>query len=220
MLSVGLTGNIASGKSMVAAQLESLGATIIDADRIGHELIGPGGLAVAQVLDSFGAHLAGADGGIDRGRLGPIVFSDPAARERLNAIVHPALIAEIRQRLEGLRSAESREDWEGGPVVPLLAVVDAALICELGLAGEFDCLVVVVAADETRLARLVAKGMPADEARRRMASQWPQAEKARRADHVIENDGTPEELGSRVDELWKQLTLAAASPSQGKDRAR
>ena len=219
MLSVGLTGNIASGKSLVAAQLEAHGATIIDADRIGHELIGPGGAAVASVCAEFGPELVGADGGIDRSRLGPVVFRDPVKRERLNALVHPSLVAEVRERLRGLEAAESREDWEGGPVVPMIAVVDAALIFELGMDAEFDRLVVIAAPEAKRLDRLVAKGTSADEARRRMASQWPEAEKVRRADHVIVNDGTPEELARRVDELWKELTRAAASPSRRKDDA-
>jgi dephospho-CoA kinase len=220
MLSVGLTGNIASGKSMVAAHLERLGAVIIDADRIGHELIGPAGAAVDDVRTAFGAAVVGPDGGIDRAVLGPLVFADPAGRERLNAIVHPRLVAEIRRRLAGMAAAESREDWEGGPVVPLIAVVDAALIYELGVAGDFDRVVTVTTSDAAREARLVGKGLTIDEARRRIASQWPEAEKVRRADHVITNDGTPAELAAAVDELWETLTRAAASPSHGKERKR
>ncbi|HEX7880310.1 MAG TPA: dephospho-CoA kinase [Candidatus Eisenbacteria bacterium] len=218
MLSVGLTGNIASGKSMVAAQLESLGAVVIDADRIGHVLIGSGGAAVDEVRAAFGPGVVGQEGGIDRALLGPVVFADPAARERLNAIVHPRLVAEIRRRMEGMASAESREDWEGGPPVPLILVVDAALIFELDMAGDFDVVVVVSAPEAVREARLVAKGLTAEEARRRIASQWPEVEKVRRADHVIVNDGAPERLAADVEQLWKILTRAAASPSHRKDR--
>jgi len=218
MLSVGLTGNIASGKSMVAAQLESLGAVVIDADRIGHELIGPGGAALDDVRAAFGPGVIADGGGVDRAALGPVVFADPAARERLNAIVHPRLVAEIRRRLEGMAAAESREDWEGGPLVPLIVVVDAALIFELDVADDFDLVVVLAAPEAIREGRLVAKGLTAEEARRRMTSQWPEAEKIRRADHVIVNDGAPERLAADVEELWKILTRAAASPSHRKDR--
>jgi dephospho-CoA kinase len=220
MLSVGLTGNIASGKSRVAAQLESLGALVIDADRIGHELIGPGGPAVDDVRALFGAGVIAPDGGVDRSALGPIVFADPDARTRLNGVVHPRLIAEIRRRLEGMAAAESREDWEGGPVVPIIGVVDAALILELGVADDFDVLVVVTAPEALRLGRLEARGLSRDEARRRMESQWPEAEKVRRANHVIVNDGPPERLAADVDRLWTKLTRAAASPSHRKDRLR
>lgn len=220
MLSVGLTGNIASGKSMVAAQLESLGALVIDADRIGHELIGPGGAAVDDVRSAFGAGVIAPDGGVDRAALGPVVFADPDARARLNAIVHPRLIAEIRGRLEGMAAAESREDWEGGPLVPMIAVVDAALIFELDMAADFDVVVVVTAPEALRVERLVAKGLSADEARRRMDSQWPEAEKVRRATHVIVNDGPPDRLAADVEKLWTTLTRAAASPSHRKDRLR
>jgi len=217
MLSVGLTGNIASGKSMVAAQLENLGALIIDADRIGHDLIGPGGPVVDAVLAAFGKGVAGPAGDVDRGKLGPLVFADGEARERLNAIVHPFLINEIRLRLSALAAAEAREDLEGGPVVPMIVVVDAALIFELGVADDFDRIVVVTAPDAIRYARLSARGLSPPRARERMASQWPEAEKVRRADLVITNSGTTAELETQVSRLWTTLTLAAASPSQRKD---
>jgi len=217
MLSVGLTGNIASGKSLVAAQLEKLGAVIIDADQLGHRLIGPGGAAVQAVLNAFGAGVAGTDQGIDRSRLGPIVFADPAARARLDGIVHPMLTSAIRSQLAGLAAGDARDGNDVASHVPLIAVVDAALIFELGMAEEFDRVVVVTTSDANREARLAGRGLSVSEARKRMASQWPEAEKVRRADHVISNDGTPAELSDRVVLLWNTLTQAAALPSQRKE---
>lgn len=217
MLSVGLTGNIASGKSLVAAQLEKLGAVILDADQMGHRLIGPGGAAVQAVLTAFGPGVAGKDQGIDRSRLGPIVFADPAARARLDGIVHPMLMTAIRLQLAGLEAGEAGEQKGAAPSVPLIVAVDAALIFELGMADEFDRVVVVTTSDAQREARLVGRGLSLSEARKRMASQWPEAEKVRRADLVIANDGTPEALSDRVASLWNTLTQAATLPSQRKE---
>ncbi|TPW07462.1 MAG: dephospho-CoA kinase, partial [bacterium] len=153
MLSVGLTGNIASGKSLVASQLESLGAVVLDADRLGHRLIGPMGAAVDEILAAFGSDLALPDGGIDRTRLGPIVFGDPGARSRLNGIVHPRLIEQIRGELAALEAAEGRGNQDGVPSPALIAVLDAALIFELGVADDFDRIVVVTAPDAIRETR-------------------------------------------------------------------
>jgi dephospho-CoA kinase len=212
MLRLGLTGNIASGKSLVAAHLARKGAVVIDADRIGHELIGPGGAALADVVAEFGPGVLGTDGGVDRAQLGTLVFAEPAALARLNAIVHPRLVAEIRRRFAEL-AAEAAQG--GGPRV---AVLDAALIFELDVAREFDRVWVVTAPERSREARLVAKGLSPAEARRRIAAQRPEAEKAGRADCVIANDGTTAELAARVDALWDSIAEAAGPPvSTGKD---
>lgn len=220
MLSVGLTGNIASGKSLVAAQLEKLGAVVLDADRMGHELIGPGGAAVDAVRSAFGDTVAGPNQGIDRARLGPIVFGDAASRAVLDGILHPRLMADIRSQLAGLAAGEAREDEDGAPSAPRIVVVDAALIFELGMAAEFDRIVVVTTSDTQREERLVGQGLSRAEARARMASQWPEAEKVRRADLVIVNEGTPAALSDRVMELWTTLIQAAAGPSPRKDPSR
>lgn len=206
MLRIGLTGNIASGKSMVARLLEDRGAVIIDADRIGHELIGPDGPARAAVLERFGPGILGPDGEIDRGRLGRIVFADPAARQRLNEVVHPLLIAGIRRRLAA--AAE-----QGVEVI----VLDAALLYEFGLEGEFDRIVAVSAPAELRVARLVVRGLPVDEAWRRVRAQGSPADKEKRADRVIVNDGRPEELAASVADFWRESGAAARQADRGKD---
>lgn len=207
MLKVGLTGNVASGKSLAAHRFAELGAEVVDADRIGHRLIGPGGGAVRAVLDAFGADFEAADGGVDRSRLGPVVFSDPAALERLNTLVHPPLVAEVRRSFERLASGSSP---------PAAVVLDAALLFELGVDRDMDVVVVVTAPEEVREARLVAKGLSVAEARRRIGAQRPEAEKALRADHIIENDGTREALLARVEALWPIL-LAAPRALRRKD---
>ena len=119
---VGLTGGIGSGKSTIAAILAELGARVIDADRIGHEVYRPGGPGFAAVVDAFGPGVVASDGKIDRRALGAIVFADPAARGRLNAIVHPLIAAELAQRIERIR-----RDGFAGPIV-----IEAAVLLEAG----------------------------------------------------------------------------------------
>lgn len=197
MRRVGLTGGLASGKSTVAALFRKLGALHLDADAMVHELLAPGGSAEGPVLARFGATILGADGAIDRGALGAIVFSDPVALADLNAIVHPKVREEIARRL-------AREAASASPAP--VAVVDAALLVESGMYRDLDALVVVICSPETQVARAVARGMPEDEARRRIAAQAPAAAKVSVADHVIDNDGTPEATEARVSAVWKELT--------------
>lgn len=209
MLRIGLTGNIASGKSMVARRLDELGAVVIDADRIGHELIGPGGACRDAVVQAFGPGIVGEGGRIDRGRLGRIVFADPAELRRLNAIVHPPLIDAIRRRAAELESS-------GAAVV----VLDAALLFEFGLADEFRPVVVVTAAPAERAARLAARGLDPAEAARRVAAQGSDGDKIARADRVLVNDRSPDELAVKVNELWHSTGAAALVSPEGKDRPR
>lgn len=208
MLKVGLTGNIASGKSLAARRFAELGAAVIDADTIGHRLIGAGGAAVRAVLEAFGPDFQASDGGVDRTRLGPVVFADPAALARLNALVHPRLVAEVRDEFTRLATL---------PGPPDVAVLDAALLFELGVDADMDRIVVVTAPAALREARLVAKGLTAEEARRRIGAQRPEAEKVRRADFVIANDDTREAFLARVEELWPLLLEATRSPGRKDD---
>jgi dephospho-CoA kinase len=208
MLKVGLTGNIASGKSLAAHRFAELGARIVDADRIGHRLIGPGGAAVSEVLAAFGDDFRLPDGGVDRSRLGPVVFADPAALARLNALVHPRLVAEVRTAF-GRLAAE--------PEPPAVAVLDAALLFELGVDRDMDRVIVVTASESLREARLVAKGLSISEARRRIAAQESEADKVRRADHVIANESSREDLFAKVEKLWPILLAAAPSPGRKDD---
>ena len=190
---VALTGGIACGKSAVANLWQGWGADVLDADAVVHELLAAGGVAVEAVAAGFGPEARAADGGIDRARLGRIVFADADARRRLEAIVHPEVIRRMRAWAEGIR----RDGRFGVAVVPLLFEAD--------LAAGFDAVVCVVSAESTILERLASRGLSPEEARARIASQWPVGDKASRADHVIENNGSLAELETKSRALWNLL---------------
>jgi dephospho-CoA kinase len=204
MMIIAVTGSIASGKSLFAGFL-GRGAVVIDADRIGHEVIRKGGQAHDAVVAAFGPSILDAAGGIDRRILGTIVFNDPAERRRLEALVHPPLVAELARQV---REAEKA----GAPLV----VVDAALIYELGLENEFDAVVAVSADRERQLEWLKARGLPEAEARRRIGAQLPANEKARRADFHVVNDDTIEALARTADRIRAALEgRAVTGPRSG-----
>ena len=188
-----MTGGIACGKSTVADFWRRWGAETLDADDVAHALIVPGGAAVAAVLDAFGPAVRAADGGIDRERLGRIAFADPAARRRLEALLHPAVIRRMRAWAEGVR----REGRLGVAVVPLLF--------EAGMEKEWDAVVCVASDEQTMLERLAARGLSPAEAKARIASQWPVREKMARADRVIENNGSLAELENASRAVWNDL---------------
>lgn len=197
---IGLTGNIGTGKSTVTRMLADLGATVIDADKLAHEVIAPGTPGWQQVVEVFGQEIVAADGTIDRARLAAIVFSDPASLARLEAIVHPLVIQETDRRIRAI----------GRGVV----VVEAIKLIESSMVRDCDALWVVTARPEQQLERLVReRGMSAAEVQRRMAAQPPQAEKIALADVVIDNSGTPEETRAQVEAAWK--TLQAQTGSTG-----
>jgi dephospho-CoA kinase len=181
ILRVGLTGNIAAGKSTVARWLEEFGCKVLDLDAIGHECLLPGTPTHDDVVATFGEAILRADGSVDRRALGTIVFSDGDARQRLEAILHPAIRELEEQRIEGIAEAGSG-----------IVVTEAALLYETGAWERYDRMIVVVAPDDERRARLHAQGLPGDEIARRMASQLSQRDKAKRADYVVDNGGTPE----------------------------
>ena len=188
-----MTGGIACGKSTVADCWRRWGAETLDADDVAHALIAPGGAAVAAVLDAFGPAVRAADGGIDRERLGRIAFADPAARRRLEALLHPAVIRRMRAWAEGVR----REGRLGVAVVPLLF--------EAGMEKEWDAVVCVASDEPTTLERLAGRGLTPAEAKARIASQWPVREKTARADRVIENNGSLAELEKTSRAVWNDL---------------
>jgi len=191
---IGLAGGIGTGKSTVAAILSELGAVVIDADRIGHDVYRPGSEGFRQVVDAFGAGVVAPDGTIDRRTLGSLVFADAAARARLNAIVHPLIARELALRVATARAADARR-----PIV-----VEAAVLVEVGWRGLVDRLWVVTAPRETAIARVMAtRGFERAEVERRLAAQLPDAERRRVADVVIENDGSPAELRARVEAVWR-----------------
>lgn len=198
-MKVGLTGGIGSGKSEVSRRLADRGALVIDADRIAREVVEPGTVGLARVVEAFGPQVLREDGTLNREKLGSIVFSDPEALRRLNAIVHP---------LVGERAAALQAAAPPGAIV----VYDVPLLVENGLADQYDVVVVVDAAEETRLDRLVRlRGMTEADAKARMAAQASREERLRVADIVIPNDGSLAELRRHVDEVWERLVRMAAA---------
>jgi dephospho-CoA kinase len=193
VLKVGLTGGIGSGKSDVTRRLAALGAYVVDADVLAREVVEPGTPGLAAVAAEFGAEVLRPDGSLDRDRLGAIVFADPAARARLNAIVHP------------LVGAATVERFAAAPA-DAIVVHDVPLLVEVGLAAAYDVVLVVAATPETQGSRLVrARGMSADEARSRIAAQAPLADKLAVADFVITNDGSLDDLDRQVQAVWLAL---------------
>jgi len=188
-LLVGLTGGIASGKSSVSRQLVELGCRLIDADVLAREVVAPEAPAWRAIVEEFGRDVAGPDGQLDRKRLGALVFADPARRKVLEGITHPAIVA----RRQAILAGWAAEGFDG------VVVLDIPLLIEVGGAGEVDRVVVVYAAPDAQLARLMARdGFPRVEAERRVASQMSLAEKVRRADFVVDNSGEPEETQAQV----------------------
>jgi dephospho-CoA kinase len=194
---VALTGGIASGKSTVARHFAALGVPVIDTDLIAREVVEPGEPALAEVVAAFGPGVIGADGRLDRRRLREIVFADATARRRLEAILHPA----IRARMEAQSAAA------GGPyqllVIPLLA--------EGGRRDHVDRVLVVDASEATQMERLVRRdGVTRAQAAAALAAQAGRAARLAMADEVIENAGSPEDLGARVMELHERYLQLAA----------
>jgi dephospho-CoA kinase len=199
MLKVGLTGNIAAGKSTVAGVWRELGASVIDADELARRAVDPGTPAYHAIAAEWGTDVVVPGGELDRAALRRIVFADPSARERLEQIVHPA-VASLRDEL--YREAEARGDR--------LVVADIPLLFEVGLVDEFDVVVLVEAPEEARLVRLVGdRGMDPEEARRVIMAQMPSELKRARADYVIENTGTVGDVERRAREVWEELTHRA-----------
>jgi len=197
MLRVGLTGGLASGKSTVAGFFRELGAYHIDADRLAHELIGPGGSAEREVIARFGGGIVGTDGGIDRKALAAIVFADAQALADLNAIVHPKVRIEIAERIAG---------HEAGAAPADIALVDAALLVESGIHRDLDALIVVACPEATQVARAVARGgLSEADARARIAAQAPLDRKLAVADFVIDNGASLDDTKRQVSRVWESL---------------
>lgn len=190
MVVVGLTGGIGSGKSTVSAMLAERGAVVVDADAIVRRLQRPGTPVFAAMVERFGDAIVADDGTLDRAAVAAVVFDDPAALADLNAIVHPAVGAEIAARL----AAEAGTDH--------VVVLDVPLLVESGR-GELDGLVVVDVDPEVAVGRLVEhRGMAAADARARMARQASREDRLARADRVVDNGGDMEDLRRQVDEVW------------------
>ena len=202
MITIGLTGGIASGKSTVSAMLKDLGAYILDADKVGHQAYEPGTKVWDEVVASFGRDVVAEDGTIDRKKLGPIVFADPEALKRLNAIVHPRMRETIRGILDDLRR-------KGG--VPV-AVVEAAVLIEAGWVPLVDEVWVTEAPERVAMERLMNRnGLSAEQAEARIQSQLSNDERRRYAQRVIDTDCTLAEVGAQVSQLWAELTARAGA---------
>lgn len=201
MLNVGLTGNIASGKSSVADLWARRGATVIDADRLARRAVEPGSEGLRRIVETWGETILRPDGSLDRDALRETVFRDEAERARLEAVVHPEV-----SRLRGIEvaAAEARGDR--------VVVADVPLLFEVGLEREFDLVVFVDADESIRLDRLVRlRGLDPHLARRMIQAQLPAREKRTRADYVIRNDGSLDELEERASEVWREIEARARS---------
>ena len=196
MLIVGLTGGIASGKSLVARVFKDLGATVIDADRIVHELLEPDQDAWNEIIQYFGQDVQRADKTIDRRKLGAIVFNDPEKRSWLNACLHPRVFSVYTTQVAHIRMRTP----------DALLFFDAALLIEAGYHRNVDRLIVVYAEPEQQVERLMARdGFTREEALLRIASQMPLSEKRLLADHVIDNSGSRERTEQQAREIFGQL---------------
>jgi len=202
VLRVGLTGGIASGKSHVARHLARAGLHTLDLDHVAHGLMAPGGLAHADVVEAFGAGIVASDGRIDRRALARIVFADPAARERLNRIVHPRIRDEesrLATRLQGTPGA--------------VLVVEAALLVESGIHLRFDRLLVAYCSAEQQALRLQARdGLDLAAVEARLRAQMPPSDKRRFAHVVIDTEGSLADSEARADEVARALGVLAATP--------
>jgi dephospho-CoA kinase len=192
---IGVTGSLGAGKSTVARVFARHGATLVDADAIGHEMLLRGGPCFDALVERFGRDIVGPDGEIVRRALGMQAFADTDARRSLNAIVHPPLVARL--------VTDAQEADRPGHAV----VVDAALLLEWGSPVPLARVVVVSAPEEVRVRRFAERGgLSIEEARRRLVAQMPESEKILRADIVIANDGTVADLEERAERVWRQLS--------------
>lgn len=192
---VGLTGGIGSGKSAVSSLLAELGATVVDADLLAREAVAPGSPGLAEIAAEFGDDVVGPDGSLDRPAMAAVVFSDPTARQRLEAIVHPR----VRARAAEIEAAALAAD-------PSAVVVhDVPLLVETGQQDSYDVVLVVDVPRDLQVARLVsARGMDEAEARSRIAAQADRDARLAAADVVIDNSGTLDDLARRVQQVWQE----------------
>ncbi|MBV9448386.1 MAG: dephospho-CoA kinase [Streptosporangiaceae bacterium] len=199
---VGLTGGIGSGKSEVARRLAAHGAVLIDADVAAREVVAPGTPGLARIAAAFGEQVLAADGSLDRERVAAIVFSDPARLAELNGIVHP-LVGEWMAAAEASAPPDA------------VVVHDVPLLAENHLARRYDLVIVVDVPPDVQLTRLVAeRGMPAQQARERMAAQATRDQRLAIADIVIDNSGSLADLDKRVNQVWHELRSRAEHESR------
>lgn len=203
MLTVGLTGGVATGKSTVARRLRELGAEIVDADLLARDVVAPGEPGLREVQREFGDDVIAADGTLDRGKLGAIIFASPDRRKALEAIIHPKVRARMRDAVLRVREHGTAS----------VVVCDIPLLYESGVNLELvDRVLVVYARPEVQKERLMKRNqLSAEEADARIAAQLPTRAKAERADDVIDNSGALEETLQQVDRIWKEWQSLCAS---------
>jgi dephospho-CoA kinase len=208
MLRVGLTGGIATGKTAVVAMLRELGCHVLEADKIGHQMIQPDGPAFEEVVREFGQGILTPEGLVDRKKLAAIVFADAKRIERLNAIVHPPILEEQSRQLAAIGQADAHA----------IAVVEAALLIEAGFDKKLEFVVVTWCTPEQQLARLTqagtGRGLTIVQARQRIAAQMPVDEKRRRADAMIDCSGTLEHTRAQVITLFAKLKAMESAKSR------
>jgi len=206
MLKVGLTGGIASGKTIVGEMFVDLGAHLVQADLIAHELMQPGQSVYYEVVAHFGREILNYDGNVNRSKLAEAAFgrassTAPSRVEELNRIVHPAVVRRQEEWMEEMGRQDSNA----------VAIVEAALILEAGAAKRFDRLIVVTCTDEQRVTRFAARHKLAldaarKEVERRMAAQLPESAKIKAANYVIDNSGTLDQTREQVRQVWQNLS--------------
>lgn len=207
MLTVAVTGNVASGKSLLCEFWAEAGVPLVQADALARDAVEPGTPGLDSVVEAFGSGVLDGEGRLDRGALRSVVFGDPDARRRLEAILHP-IISRLRSDWMEARREEGRP----------MAVAEIPLLFEAGLETEFDVVVLVDAPAPERLRRLrEERGLGTEEARRIMASQMPVEEKRRGVDYIVENGGTPEDLRIRALALLDLLRARARGAGKGRE---
>ena len=195
MFVIGITGNFGTGKTTVSRMLAELGAVLINADELGHELLQPGTETHGEILAAFGKSIIGPGGEINRSKLGKLVFNDNKALARLNRITHPRIYEIVRRKIEEYRQAGTR-----------VIVIEAALLIEAGWMPLLDQLWVTTAPEATIVKRLKSsRGLSEEQVLTRLRAQMPQEEKARQADVVIDTDCSMGKLRASVTELWRRL---------------
>ncbi|WP_213814740.1 dephospho-CoA kinase [Glaciihabitans sp. dw_435] len=202
MYLIGLTGGIASGKSVVSRRLGERGAVVVDADLLAREVVEPGTPALTQIADTFGPAVISDDGSLNRPELGSIIFSDADKRGELNAITHPAIWRRARELFDSATSTDP----------DAVVVYDVPLLAEAAADRpmRFDLIVVVDADADTRVERLVTlRGMTREDATRRIMSQAPDAERRAMADVLIDSNGTLERTLEQADALWERVSARA-----------
>jgi len=197
MLVIGLTGGMASGKSVASKTLRELGLPIIDADLIARKMVKPNEAGYRDIVDHFGKGILNPDQTINRRKLAKIIFSEPEERERLNSLLHPRIVKEIKRRINNFREKGER-----------MVIVDAALLIEAGELSLVDKLIVVTVSPKIQVRRLAQRDhLTEKEARERITTQMPLSEKIKLADYAIDNSGSVKKTIKRTKEVYNQLYL-------------